>query len=261
MGIPVRVRDRAPLCVRAACSTSGRPSSSRARRATWASTGRRGSRSRTSCPRPSGSRRCRAREARGRLRPRLRHDRPRLTALAEGGVELVSWDVGFDLARAVKSEAEVESVRAQRRPHQQRGLLDLPRGLRGGAHRGGDPGRVRALLGRRGVRPLDDGHGARGRRARPCLAGVPDREHVTPHRAGRLHAAVARGRRPGGHWVEVSRAIKAGADPNAETLRMAEAYEEYAAVAPAALKAGGPRTTHTGPSCDRSPTGATRSAT
>ncbi len=44
---------------------------------------------------------------------------------------------------------------------------------------------------------------------------------------------------PGGHWVEVSRAIKAGADPNAETLRMAEAYEEYAAVAPAALKAGG----------------------
>ena len=118
------------------------------------------------------------------------------TALQEGGVELVSWDVGFDHARAVKSDSRGR-VRPGQRPHQHRGLLALPRGLRGRAHRGGDPGRVRALLRRGGVRPSDDGHGARRRRARPCVAGVPDREHVPPHRAGRLHAAVARGRGPG----------------------------------------------------------------
>ena len=65
------------------------------------------------------------------------------TALQEGGVELVSWDVGFDHARAVKSDSRGR-VRAGQRPHQHRGLLALPRWLRGRAHRGGDPGRVRA---------------------------------------------------------------------------------------------------------------------
>ena len=43
---------------------------------------------------------------------------------------------------------------------------------------------------------------------------------------------------PGGHWVEVSRAICPGA-PSDHTKRMLEAYEEYYAAAPAALRAGG----------------------
>ena len=42
---------------------------------------------------------------------------------------------------------------------------------------------------------------------------------------------------PGGHWVEVSRAICAG-EPNDETKRMMEAYAEYYDVAPGALRAG-----------------------
>jgi Xaa-Pro aminopeptidase len=42
---------------------------------------------------------------------------------------------------------------------------------------------------------------------------------------------------PGGHWVEVSRAICA-ADPNDETVAMLDAYEEYSEAARTALKAG-----------------------
>ena len=42
---------------------------------------------------------------------------------------------------------------------------------------------------------------------------------------------------PGGHWVEVSRAICPG-EPSDDTKRMMEAYEEYFAAAPAALRAG-----------------------
>src|SRR5438445_8746389 len=40
---------------------------------------------------------------------------------------------------------------------------------------------------------------------------------------------------PGGHWVEVSRAI---GDPNVEVARMLEAYEEYFDAAKSALRPG-----------------------
>ena len=42
---------------------------------------------------------------------------------------------------------------------------------------------------------------------------------------------------PGGHWVEVSRAITAGA-PSVDTGRMMEAYDEYYAAAKDVMKAG-----------------------
>jgi Xaa-Pro aminopeptidase len=42
---------------------------------------------------------------------------------------------------------------------------------------------------------------------------------------------------PGGHWAEVSRAICA-AEPNDETKRMLEAYQEYEAAARATLRPG-----------------------
>jgi Xaa-Pro aminopeptidase len=42
---------------------------------------------------------------------------------------------------------------------------------------------------------------------------------------------------PGGHWVEISRAICPG-EPSDDTKRMLEAYEEYYAAAPAVLRAG-----------------------
>ena len=85
-----------------------------------------------------------------------------------------------------------------------------------------------------GLRPLDDGHGARRRRtARRC------RSSRSPARAAFgatdcvLPSLEVAG--PGGHWVEVSRAICPG-EPSDDTKRMLEAYEEYYAAAPAALR-------------------------
>jgi len=43
---------------------------------------------------------------------------------------------------------------------------------------------------------------------------------------------------PGGHWVEVSRAITAGGEPGLHTMRMAEAYEEYFEAGKATMKTG-----------------------
>ena len=64
---------------------------------------------------------------------------------------------------------------------------------------------------------------------------------------------------PGGHWVEVSRAL---GEPNAEVSRMLEAYEEYFEAAQTALQArcDGSRCA---PRASRraSPTAATTSAT
>ena len=47
------------------------------------------------------------------------------------GLDLVNFDVEFDHSRAVKSEAELESVRESVRINQ-RGLRDLLRALRAG---------------------------------------------------------------------------------------------------------------------------------
>ena len=139
--------------------------------------------------------------------------------------ELVSWDVGFDHARAVKSDEELESVRES-------------------------------------VRINTDGfhafHGAYapGRSAAEALASA---EKLFVERGcGRLtmnmvlvgaEFAIARVETilgefcipslevagPGGHWVEVSRAIGM---PNAEVRRMNEAYDEYFEVAKTALRPG-----------------------
>ena len=42
---------------------------------------------------------------------------------------------------------------------------------------------------------------------------------------------------PGGHWVEVSRAIADG-EPSDETKHMLEAYEEYYEIAPSVMRPG-----------------------
>ena len=79
------------------------------------------------------------------------------------GLELVPFDVEFDLARAVKSDAELESVRDSVRINE-RGFeifLDAyaPGKTRGRGHGGG-----RGVVRRRGLRPPDHEHGADGHR-------------------------------------------------------------------------------------------------
>ena len=110
-----------------------------------------------------------------------------------GAAELVPGTSSFDHARAVKSELELESVRDSVRINTE-GFWIFLDALRAGEDASGDPRPVRALLRRAGLRPADDGHGAR-RRERRGAARVPDRRRAA-RSARATRAAVARDRRP-----------------------------------------------------------------
>jgi Xaa-Pro dipeptidase len=139
--------------------------------------------------------------------------------------ELIPFDVEFDLARAVKSDAELESVR--------------------------DSVRINT----EGFWAFLEAY-APGRSAAEVLA--PAERLFVDAGCGRLtmnmvlvgpEFAIARGdlmldefcipsleiAGPGGHWVELSRAI---GTPNAEVQRMADAYDEYFEAARTALRPG-----------------------
>ncbi len=87
---------------------------------------------------------------------------------ALAGLDLVHFDVEFDHSRAVKSKAELESVRDSVRINAAR-LRGLLRRLRARAQRRRGDGRGRGLLRLRGLRPADHEHGADG--ARPQRPG------------------------------------------------------------------------------------------
>jgi Xaa-Pro dipeptidase len=146
-------------------------------------------------------------------------------AALHGAAELVPWDVEFDLARAVKSDAEIESVRESVR------------------------------INTDGFHVFREAYAA-GKTAAEVLA--PAEELFVERGCGRLtmnmvlvgaEFAIARSETvlgdfcvpsleiagPGGHWVEVSRAL---GKPSTEVLRMLEAYEEYFETAKTALKPG-----------------------
>jgi Xaa-Pro dipeptidase len=142
-----------------------------------------------------------------------------------GKAEVVPFDLEFDLARAVKSDEELESVRDSVRINTQ------------GFH-------------------LFAAEYAPGKSAAEVLA--PAERYFVAEGCGRLtmnmvlvgaEFAIARSETalgefcipsleiagPGGHWVEVSRAL---GTPNAEVGRMLEAYEEYFEAAKSALRPG-----------------------
>jgi Xaa-Pro aminopeptidase len=146
-------------------------------------------------------------------------------AALERGVEVVPFDVEFDLARAVKGDEEIESVRDSVRINTQ------------------------------GFHLFAEAY-APGKPAAEVLA--PAEEYFVAEGCGRLtmnmvlvgaEFAIARNDTmlgefcipsleiagPGGHWVEVSRAL---GTPNAEVGRMLEAYEEYFEAAKSALRPG-----------------------
>jgi Xaa-Pro dipeptidase len=146
-------------------------------------------------------------------------------ALADTGVDVVAWDEGFDHARAVKSEAELESVRESVRINTDGfwAFLDAY-----------EPGRTAAEV----LAPAERLFVERG-----CGRLTMNMVLVGPE------FAIARSDTvlddfcipsleiagSGGHWVEVSRAVGA---PNAEVARMLEAYEEYFEVAKQAMRPG-----------------------
>lgn len=153
----------------------------------------------------------------------------------EGAAELVPWDVEFDLARAVKSEAELESVRDSVRINTE-GFWTFLEAY--------EPGRTGAEL----LAPCERYFVEQG-----CGRLTMDMILVGPNGSARPEFAVARNERPieatdlvlpslevagpGGHWVEVSRAITAG-EPSDDSKRMLEAYDEYFEAARGAMRPG-----------------------
>jgi Xaa-Pro aminopeptidase len=142
-----------------------------------------------------------------------------------GRVSLVPFDFEFDLARAVKSDEELESVRES------------------------------VAINVEGFQAFLEAY-APGRSAAEVLA--PAEKLFAERGCGRLtmnmvlvgaEFAIARADSilgefcipslevagPGGHWVEVSRAI---GTPGAEEERMLEAYTEYFAIAGEAMRSG-----------------------
>ena len=147
------------------------------------------------------------------------------------GLDLIPFDVEFDLARAVKSSAEIESVRDSVRINE-RGFEVF--------HDAWAPGRTAAEVmaeaerffvqegcGRLTMNMVLTGDGSR---ARPEFKIARKDDVLGEFMLPSLEVAG-----PGMHWVEVSRAI---GSPDAETRRMFEAYEEYFAVAPSAMRPG-----------------------
>jgi Xaa-Pro aminopeptidase len=141
----------------------------------------------------------------------------------EGRVELVPFDVEFDLARAVKSELELESVRDSVRINTEGFWIFLDAFA---------PGRSEREI----LAPCEEyfvGEGCGRLTMDMVLVGedgsaLPEfkiaGERVVRETDLVLPSLEIAG--PGGHWVEVSRAISPG-EPSDETQRMLEGYEEY----------------------------------
>jgi Xaa-Pro dipeptidase len=144
-------------------------------------------------------------------------------AALESSCELVPWDLGFDLARAVKSEAELESVRESVRINTDGFWAFL---------RAWAPGRTAAEV----LAPAEELFVERGcgrLTMNMVLVGAEFAIARADTVLGDFCIPSLEIAGPGGHWVEVSRAIGA---PNAEVERMGEAYGEYFEAARSALR-------------------------
>ena len=140
-------------------------------------------------------------------------------------VELVPWDVEFDLARAVKSDAELASVRESVRINTD-GFWAFLRAWAPGKSAAEALAPAEQLFVERGCRRLTMNMVLVGPEFALAAKNTALGEFCIPS----LEVAG-----PGGHWVEVSRAI-GHASP--EVGRMLEAYEEYFEAGRAALRPG-----------------------
>jgi Xaa-Pro dipeptidase len=146
-------------------------------------------------------------------------------------LDLVPFDVEYDLARAVKSDAEIESVRDSVRINTQ--------GFRV-FHEAYAPGRSAAeVMAEAEQYFVEEGCGrltmnmvltGDGTSATPEFKIARKEEILGEFLLPSLEIAG-----PGMHWTEVSRAI---GTPSDETARMLEAYKEYYAICPSAMKPG-----------------------
>jgi Xaa-Pro dipeptidase len=140
-------------------------------------------------------------------------------------LEFVPFDIQFDLARAVKSDAELESVRDSVRINTQGFWTFLE------AYAPGKPA-AEVLA---PAEKLFVAEGCGRLTMNMVLVGPEFAIARTNTTLGDFCIPSLEIAGPGGHWVEVSRAI---GEPNAEVSRMAEAYEEYFEAAKSALRPG-----------------------
>ena len=152
----------------------------------------------------------------------------------EGAAELVPWDVGYDHARAVKSELELASVRDSVRINTEGFWVFLEHFAPGKSEREilapCEQYFVEQGCGRLTMDMVLTG---------PNGGALPEFKIAGEYRIAAtdmvLPSLEVAG--PGGHWVEVSRAICPG-EPSRDTRRMMEAYDEYYAITRDALRAG-----------------------
>ena len=148
--------------------------------------------------------------------------------------EVVAWDEQFDHARAVKSELELESVRDSVRINTEGFWIFVEQF---------EPGRREREI----LAPCEHYFVEQG-----CGRLTMDMVLTGPNGAALPEFKIAGDYRiqatdmvlpslevagPGGHWVEVSRAICPG-EPSTETGQMLEAYQEYYEITRSVLRAG-----------------------
>jgi Xaa-Pro aminopeptidase len=157
-------------------------------------------------------------------------------SLAADGFELVGWEVGFDHARAVKSEAELESVRESVAINAD-GFWEFLAEFEAGRTEAEILAPVERLFVERGCGRLTMDMVLVGESgwASPEFRIASSTRRIRP---GDLVLPSLEVAGPGGHWVEVSRAIAAGGEPSGEAQRMSEAYEEYYEAARTTMRAG-----------------------
>ena len=129
-------------------------------------------------------------------------------------VEFVPFDVEFDLARSVKSDVELASVRDSVRINTE-GFWKFLEAY--------EPGRTAAEV----LAPAEQHFVAEGCGRLTMNMVLEGPEFAVARRdtvLGDFCIPSLEIAGPGGHWVEVSRAI---GKPNAEVARIVEAYEEY----------------------------------
>ena len=146
-------------------------------------------------------------------------------AALDGKADIVPFDLEFDLARAVKSDEELDSVRDSVRINTE-GFHVFAAEY--------DPGKTAAEV----LAPAEKLFVAAGcgrLTMNMVLVGAEFAIARSETMLGDFCIPSLEIAGPGGHWVEVSRAL---GTPNAEVSRMLEAYEEYFEAAQSALRPG-----------------------
>jgi len=152
----------------------------------------------------------------------------------DGAAEIVPWDLGFDHARAVKSDFELESVRESVRINTE-GFWRFVEAFEVGKSEREILAPCEQYFVSQGCGRLTMDMVLVGENG----AALPEFKIAgnRPVRATDMMLPSLEIAGPGGHWVEVSRAICPG-EPSDETKRMLDAYEEYYEAARGVLRDG-----------------------